>query len=141
MKLTNTVFDENEAERANILIINSFEIANCTFANTKFLSSGSAAQQGAVFLQLVHDSGSFNNCTFYKNEPLNGGAASDIMFWGADIPKKVSLNNSIFYRTNKSNIKQVRTPLKGGNNNQYITGVSAGSLAQVANGADRTSVV
>ncbi|HAS45525.1 MAG TPA: hypothetical protein DCS93_33885 [Microscillaceae bacterium] len=139
MKLTNTVFDQNEAEKANVLLINNFEIANCTFANTKFLNSGSAAQQGTVFLQLVHDSGSFKNCTFYKNEPLNGNVASDIMFWGGDIPGKVSLNNSIFYRTNKSSAKQVKAPLKGGNNNQYIPGVAASALSKVANGAVNTT--
>ena len=139
MKLTNTVFDQNEAEKANVLLINNFEIANCIFANTKFLSSGSALQQGTVFLQAVHDNGSFKNCTFYKNEPLNGNFASDIMFWGADIPNKVSLNNSIFYRTNKSNAKQVKAPLKGGNNNQHIPGVAASALSKVANGASNTT--
>ncbi len=141
MKMTNTTFDQNEVGQANVRMINNFEFDNCTFANTKFLGgSFSALQQGAVFLQAVHNSGKFNNCTFYKNEPLNGAAASDIMFWGGDIPGKVSLNNTIFYRTNKNtSIKQVRVPLKGGNNNQHIPGVAGGALSKVANGNSNTS--
>ncbi len=140
MKLTNSIFDRNEVGQANIRIINSFNISNCTFANTKFLKNASATQQGAVFLQAVPNNSSFNNCTFYKNEPNNGARASDIMFWLSNIPSKVSLNNSIFYRNNKNTaIKQVHRPLRGGNNNQHIPGVQANKLSKVTHGASNTS--
>ncbi|WP_271785396.1 carbohydrate-binding protein [Aquimarina algiphila] len=121
MKLTNSVFDNNEVGQANVRLINNFEFSNCTFANTKFLNVVDAPQQGAVFLQKIPESGSFNNCTFYKNEPRNGTFANDIMFWQSTVPSRVTLNNSIFYRTNTSaNIKQVKAPLMGNGNNQFI---------------------
>ncbi len=136
MKLTNSVFDSNEVGQANIRMINDFEISDCIFANTQYLDIIDATQQGAVFLQKVNMSGSFNNCTFYKNEPRNGALANDIMFWTGDIPSKVQLNNSIFYRTNtNTNTKQVRLPLMGSGNNQHIPSVNMSSFAQVANGA------
>ncbi len=132
MKLTNSVFDNNEVGQANVRLINNFEFDNCTFANTKFLNVVDAPQQGAVFLQKIPESGSFNNCTFYKNEPRNRTVANDIMFWQGTVPSRVTLNNSIFYRTNTStNIKQVKAPLKGNGNNQYIPGVASSSLSEV----------
>lgn len=133
MKLTNTIFDENEVGQANIRMINDFEISDCIFANTKFLNINEAIQQGAVFLHDVHNSGSFNNCTFYNNEPRSGAKASDIMFWDQEFPSKVSLNNSIFYRqTTDLSIKQVHMTLKGKGNNQYIPDVNMNLFVQVA---------
>ncbi len=136
MKLTNSVFNNNEVGQANIRLINNFEFDNCTFANTKFLDVLDAQQQGAVFLQRIPSSGVFNNCTFYKNEPRNENIANDIMFWQAEVPSRVTLKKSIFYRTNKTTrIKQVRLPLKGNGNNQYIPNVNMSSFAEVSNSA------
>ncbi|HAS47436.1 MAG TPA: hypothetical protein DCS93_43565 [Microscillaceae bacterium] len=140
MKLTNSVFDDNVVGQANIRIINDFEIANCIFANTQYTTYVDAPQQGAVFLQKVFKGGSFNNCTFYKNEPRTGARASDVMFWAGDVPSKVSVNNSIFYRTTtNTSIAQVHRSLKGGNNNQFIPGVNMSTMVQVAAGASNTS--
>jgi len=140
MKLTNSVFDNNEVGQANIRVINDFEIANCIFANTQYTTYIDAPQQGAVFLQKVFTSGSFDHCTFYNNEPRTGARASDIMFWAGDIPSKVSVNKSIFYRTNTNTvIKQVHIPLKGSDNNQYIPEVDMSLMAKVAEGASDTS--
>ncbi|OJJ14184.1 hypothetical protein BKI52_43725 [marine bacterium AO1-C] len=140
MKLTNSVFDDNEVGQANIRMINDFEISNCIFANTNYTSYVDAPQQGALFLQKVFKSGSISNCTFYNNEPRAGARASDIMFWAGDVPDKVSLNRSIFYRTNtNTSITQVHRLLKGGNNNQFIPGVTMGNVAKVAVGVSNTS--
>ena len=133
MKLTNSVFNDNEVGQANIRVINDFEITNCIFANTRYTDYVDAPQQGAVFLQKVFTSGSFDYCSFYNNEPRARARASDIMFWAGDIPSKVSLNKSIFYRTTAdASIKQVHVPLKGGDNNQYIPGVDMSRVANVA---------
>ncbi len=134
IKLTNSVFNNNEVGQANIRLINNFEFDNCIFANTKFLNIVDASQQGAVFLQKIPNSGSFDNCTFYKNEPRNGNIANDIMFWESTVPSRVTLNKSIFYRTNTSSIiKQVRVPLRGSGNNQYIPTVNMSLFAEVSN--------
>lgn len=136
MKLTNSVFNNNEVGQANIRLINNFEFDNCTFANTKFLNTVSPIQQGAVFLQKIPSSGSFNNCTFYKNEPRDGALANDIMFWQTTVPSIVALKKSIFYRTNtNTKIKQVKVPLKGSGNNQYIPTANMSSFAEVSNSA------
>ena len=140
MKLTNSVFDDNQVGQANIRLINDFDISNCIFANTKYTTYIDAIHQGAVFVQKIFKGGSFNNCTFYNNEPRSGAQASDIMFWAGDVPSKVSLNKSIFYRTNtNTSIAQVYRPLKGGSNNQFIPGATMSNMAQVAAGASNTS--
>ncbi len=140
IKMTNSVFYNNDVGQANIRVINNFEFSNCIFANTNFLDTSESIQQGAVFLQNIPESGSFDNCTFYKNEPRNGAVASDIMFWAGNIPSRVELNNSIFYRENTSTkTKQVKAPLIGGGNNQYIPTVNMSSVAEVSTSASDKS--
>lgn len=144
MKMTNTVFEDNEVGQANIRMINNFEISNCIFAHTKYLDESVSKvginQRGAVFLQAVHDQGIFNQCTFYKNEPTTGSRASDIMFWLKDLPSKVSLNNSIFYRDDKNtSINQVAIPLKGDGNLQFVPDADMSSFDNVSTNASTTS--
>lgn len=144
MKMTNSVFNGNEVGQANIRMINDFDIANCIFANTKYLptsiSQAGPAQRGAVFLQKIPRRGTFRHCTFYRNEPSAGQRASDIMFWAGDVPAKVSVSNSIFYRTNtNARIKQVHRALKGWGNNQYIPRARMASFGKVATGRSSTS--
>lgn len=139
MKMTNSLFENNEVGQANIRMINNFDISRSIFANTKYLDQSISQvrpqDRSAVYLQAVHQKSSFNQCTFYKNEPIAGFRASDIASWIQNLPAKVSLNNSIFYRNNKSAaIKQVVTPLSGSGNVQFIPGVNMTSFAKVSTG-------
>ncbi len=127
IKLTNTTFDNNFVGQSNVRFIHNFEVSNCIFANTQYLNQSVSFvpknQRGAAFIQTGR--GSFTNCTFYNNEPTLGMAASGIMSWQAGLASKVSVNNSVFVRTNKDKkIKQAITPLSGKNNIQFIPGVT-----------------
>lgn len=134
--MSNTIFHNNEAGQANIRIQNNFKISNTIFSNTIFLgkrvSNVNSIQTGAVFVHDVYTPSLFDKCIFYNNKPLAGARASDIMFWSNNIESKVSLRNTIFSRTNtNTTIALVHKTLKGGNNQQYTSGVK---LPKVSSG-------
>ncbi len=142
MKITNSKFIGNEIGESNIRALMEFEISNSLFANTKVLrikdkNGKFRIGKGALMLRGEPNKGAINNCTFYNNEPhpqdpKNQSIASDIHFWNGT-QEKYTLNNSIFYRSNKNNrIKQVSHPIAGSGNNQFIPGADMSLFSNVS---------
>ena len=99
MKMTNTVFDDNEVKQSNIRIMGSFDFSRVVFSNTNFTKSkfGNAA----IWLQLVTSASSFNHCVFLNNrsDAKNTGVkfGSEIASWDRVSANRVVLKNSSFY--------------------------------------------
>ena len=99
MKMTNTVFDNNEVGQANVRILGAFDFSKVTFSNTKFHKA--PFMNAAVWLQLVTSASSFDNCVFLNNrsngKSTNTRVGSEIAGWNHTSANRVVLKNSSFY--------------------------------------------
>lgn len=165
MIMKNTVFDAQEVGISNINMINDFEFENNIFANTKHLNltfdvvqadnsikkNDFAKEKSAISLKNVFTSGEINSCTFFNNNPASDNVlGSDISTW-VDLSAVVTINKSLFYRTNKNlDVEQVSTQyntapksriFNGSGNHQFIKNIDENTLKNNLNKVSKEASV